>query len=40
LMNPRDVLELTDFDKRRLMAIRGWGPKVLERAARDIRKMS
>ena len=40
LMNPREVLELTDFDKRRLMAIRGWGPKVLERAVRDIRKLS
>jgi helicase len=39
LQNPAEILELTEVDRSRLLAIRGWGPRVLERIIRDVRRI-
>jgi len=39
LQNPSEILELTEVDKSKLLAIRGWGPRVLERIIKDVRRI-
>jgi helicase len=39
LQNPAEILELTEVDRSRLLAIRGWGPRVLERIIKDVRRI-
>ncbi|HJM44945.1 MAG TPA: helix-hairpin-helix domain-containing protein, partial [Candidatus Poseidoniaceae archaeon] len=36
--SPKDFLDLTSRDKSRLLALPGWGPKLIERVLKRIKK--
>ena len=39
ISNPSDLLNLSSVQRNQLLAKRGWGPKVLDRAIRDVKRL-
>ena len=39
ISSPNDMLNLSSLQRNQLLALRGWGPRVLDRAIRDVKKL-